>query len=213
MRLKPCQFREALRLLRSSAGDSIAQIFPLSVGENFDLRFVMAQDGFACSTGASPLSVGISRFIFCTRPLLAGMLILFLPFASKPVHAVQPYSSGLNGTWVNTQSSGLISEVVITGGGSSFQTHLYGFCSPSPCDWGSYAASRVSDGVPSTTAVGFRLTVSSSTDSKTVQGYLSGAGTLEITTQISYPQGSSSNNYEVTDEFQLQGSTGGPAPN
>jgi len=173
----------------------------------------MTQDRFACSTGASPLSVGISRFIFCTLPLLAGMLILFLPFASKQAHAVQPYSSGLNGTWVNTQSSGLISQVVITGSGGSFQTHLYGFCSPSPCDWGSYGAARFSDGVTSNTAVSFRLTISSSTDSKTVQGHLSGTGTLEITTQISYPQSSSSNNYEVTDEFQLQGSTGGPAPN
>ena len=174
----------------------------------------MTQDRFAGSTGASPFSVWISRGIFRSLPLLAGLLILFTPFASKPAHAVQPiYSSRLNGTWVNTQSSGLIAQVVITSGGGSFQAHFYGFCSPSPCDWGSYGASRFSDGVTSNTAVGFRLTISSSTDNKAIQGHLVGTGTLEITTQVSYPQGGSNNNYEVTDEFQLQGSSSGPAPN
>lgn len=175
----------------------------------------MRQDPFAGRTGASPFSVWISRCIFGSFPLLAGLLISFPLFASKPAQAVQPpYSSRLNGTWVNTQSSGLVAQVVIASGGSSFQAHLYGFCSPSPCDWGSYGASRFSDGVTSGSAVGFRLTISSSTDNKTVQGHLVGTGTLEITTQISYPQdGSSNNNYEVTDEFQLQGASGGPAPN
>jgi hypothetical protein len=100
--------------------------------------------------------------------------------------------------------------LVITSGIGSFQAHLYGFCSASSCDWGSYEASRFSDGVTSKSAVGFRLTISSSTDSKTLQGHLIGDGTLEITTQVSDPQ-DSSNNYEVTDEFQLQGSTGGQA--
>jgi hypothetical protein len=174
----------------------------------------MTQDRFEGSTGASPFSIWISRCIFRSLPLLAGVLISFPPFASKPAHAVQPpYSSRLNGTWVNTQSSGLIAQVVITSGGGSLQAHLYGFCSPSPCDWGSYGAFRFSDGVTSNTAVGFRLTISSSTDNKTVQGHLVGTGTLEITTQISYPQGGSNNNHEVTDEFQLQGSSGGPSPN
>ena len=166
----------------------------------------------ACTAG-SPLSTNACR-IFRSVPLLAGLLILFSLFTSKQAHALQPPDSpGLNGTWVNTQPSGLIAQVVITSGGGGFQAHLYGFCSPSPCDWGSYGASRFSHSVTSNTAVGFRLTISSSTDSKTIQGHLTGAGTLEITTQISYPQGGSNNSYEVTDEFQLQGSTGGPAPN
>jgi hypothetical protein len=172
----------------------------------------MTQDRFAGSTGASPFSAWISRCILRSLPLLGGMLLLFPPLVSKPAHARPPYSSGLNGTWVNTQSSGLIAQVVIFGGGGSYQTHLYGFCSPAPCDWGNYEPSPFSDDVTSNSAVGFRLTISSSSDNKTVQGHLSGTGTLEITTQISYPQGSSNNNYEVTDEFQLQGATGGPAP-
>ena len=50
-------------------------------------------------------------------------------------------------------------------------------------------------------------------DSLTIQGRLISTGKLEITTQVSYPAGDSSNHYEVTDEFQLQGTTGGPPPN
>ena len=163
--------------------------------------------------GAPVLSLRISRRFFQSLPLLAGLLALFALLASKEANAVQPPSSALNGTWVNTQSNGLIAQVVIGGGFNSLGVHLYGFCSPPPCDWGSFGASRFSDGVSSNTAVGFRLTVSSSTDNKTVVGHLTGSRTLEVTTQISNPQGVPDNNYEVIDEFQLQGSTGGPAPN
>jgi len=169
--------------------------------------------GLSNCGGAPALSLRISRGFFRNPTLLAGLLTLFALLASKKAGAVQPPNSALNGTWVNTQSSGLIEQVVIGGGFGSLGVHLYGFCSPSPCDWGSSGASRFSDGVTSQTAVGFRLTVSSSTDNKTVQGHLTGSGTLEVTTQISYPQGGPDNAYEVTDEFQLQGSTGGPAPN
>jgi hypothetical protein len=162
--------------------------------------------------GAPVLFWRISRRFFRNLPLLAGLLALFALLASKEADAVQPPNSALNGTWVNTQSSGLIAQVVIGSGVTSLGVHLYGFCSPSPCDWGGFGAPRFSEGVTSKTAVGFHLTVSSPTDNKTVQGHLTGSGTLEVTTQISYPQGGPDNNYEVTDEFQLQGSTGGPAP-
>jgi len=166
------------------------------------------------SCGEAPVfSRQISRRFFRNPSLLAGLLALFVMLGSKGADAVQPPNSALNGTWVNTQSSGLIAQVVIGGGFGGLGVHLYGFCSPSLCDWGASGASRFSEGVSSKTAVGFRLILSSSTDNKTVQGHLTDNGTLEVTTQISYPQGGPDNNYEVTDEFQLQGSTVGPAPN
>lgn len=174
----------------------------------------MTHDGLARTPGAPVRSDWISRRFFRSLPVLAALVTLFPLLANREAQAVQPpYSTGLAGTWVNTQSTGLIAQVVIASGTGSFQAHLYGFCSPSACDWGSYGASRFSDSVTSGSGVGFRLTISSSTDNKTVQGHLTGNGTLEITTQVSNLQTGSSNNYEVTDEFQLQGSSGGVAPN
>jgi len=165
------------------------------------------QDRFAGSTGAPSISRGVCRS-FC---LVAAGLISFLMFPGNLAHAVQPpYSSGLIGTWVNTQSSGLIAQVVIGGGISIVQAHVYGYCPPTTCDWGSFTPSRFSDGVTSDSAIGFRLTISSSTDTKIIQGHLLGFGILEISTQISYPPGGSNNNYQVTEEFRLQGLTGGP---
>jgi hypothetical protein len=160
----------------------------------------------------SPLYISASLSFPRAFVILAGLLILFSICASNRSYALQPSnSSQLNGTWVNTQSSGLIAQVDIIGVADTFEVHPYGFCSPTLCDWGSQPAYRFSGSVTSNNAIGFQLTSGASTDTKFIQGHLTGAGTLEITTQIKFPQGSPNNNYEVTEEFQL-GTTGAQPP-
>jgi hypothetical protein len=152
----------------------------------------------------------------------SGLIILFAFLGGGSAEAVQPPDvAELIGTWVNTKSGGGVAQVVITGAGSSFQVHPYSFCSPTICDLGSHPALRFSDSVESPMAIGFQVTINSTSETDYMQGHLitgpSGQRLLEITTQIAFAQGDSRNNYELTEDFQINASgmqpVGPAAPN
>src|SRR5215470_7896096 len=134
----------------------------------------------------------------------AAISILFAYLGAKPVGAVQPQTlTDLAGTWVNTQTSGAVAQVIIAGP----DVHPYGFCSPTNCDWGSHSALFFSNGISSSTAIGFQVTIDLTSQTEYLQGHLitgpAGQRLLEITTQTTFPQGDSRNNYEVTEDFQI----------
>ena len=152
----------------------------------------------------------------CLKTATAGWILLLLHLASNSAQAVQPANtSKLVGTWVNTQASGVVAQIVIASG-TPFQVHPYGFCSPAPCDWGAHPAYRFSNSIASTVAIGFQSTITSTTETDYIQGRLisgaSGQSLLEVTTQIVFPAGDPRNSYEATEDFQLNGVTqpGGP---
>ncbi|PYX40233.1 MAG: hypothetical protein DMG81_06925 [Acidobacteria bacterium] len=146
----------------------------------------------------------------------AALLLLLVHFAGNAAQAVQPKNTvGLAGAWVNTQTTGLVAQVVITSGAVGTEVHPYGFCSPTFCDWGGQPASVFSGSIGSSIAIGFHATITSTSETDYMQAHLikgpSGEKLLEITTQVVFAAGDPRTKYEATEEFQI-GTATLPAP-
>src|SRR5215467_10629224 len=91
---------------------------------------------------------------------LAVLVVLLVQLWATSAKALQPSNtSELAGTWVNANSSGVVAQVIITGGFGSFAVHPFGFCTPTLCDWGVQSALRFSDSISSSIAIGFESTM------------------------------------------------------
>ena len=159
-------------------------------------------------------SLPVRAFVEVVRA--ATLLLLLVHFAGNAAQAVQPTDTrSLAGTWVNTQTTGLVAQVVITSGAAGTEIHPFGFCLPTFCDWGGQPASVFSGSIGSSIAIGFHATISSTSETDYMQGHLingpSGEKLLEITTQIVFAAGDPRNKYEATEDFQI-GTATVPAP-
>ena len=66
-------------------------------------------------------------------------------------------SSPLVGTWINfdRDTRGIV-RIIVTSDDERLQLHVFGACSPEPCDWGAVTASAFAESVSAHHAVGFR---------------------------------------------------------
>jgi len=138
-----------------------------------------------------------------------ALVVLLTGLGSSPVEAKQPTNaSPLLGTWVNTKTTGGLAKVVITDVSGDFEVHPYGFCSPTPCDWGMHPAFRFSNSVVVGRAVGFNAVFGYILKSVYMQGHLiqtpTGQTLLEVTTQSRFVRLDSRYDYEKTERFQLK---------
>jgi hypothetical protein len=143
----------------------------------------------------------------------AGVMVLLAQLAGGSGEAVQPVRvTKLLGAWVNTNANGEVTQVVISETGGILEVHPYASCAPTSCDLGAQPALWFSDTIESTVAIGFQVTITSTSETDYMQGHLlkTPLGVLEITTQRKFASGDTRNDYEVTEDFQV-GSTGGQA--
>src|SRR5438046_5649113 len=145
-------------------------------------------------------------FVAATR-----ILLLLATLGSSLAEAGQPTNaSALLGTWVNVKNTDFFSvaRIVITDVSGDFEVHPYGFCSPTPCDWGMHPAFRFSNSVVVGRAVGFNAVFGYILKSVYMQGHLiqtpTGQTLLEVTTQSRFVRLDSRYDYEKTERFQLK---------
>ena len=144
-------------------------------------------------------------FVAATRILVLLAVLGSLAEAWPP-----PNASALLGTWVNVKNTGSfgLARIVITDVSGDFEVHPYGFCSPTPCDWGMHPAFRFSNSVVVGTAVGFNAVFGYILKSVYMQGHLiqtpTGQALLEVTTQSRFVRLDSRYDYEKTERFQLK---------
>lgn len=82
--------------------------------------------------------------------------------------------ASLVGTWTNSTSNNVV-KAVITDTGGKFEVHLYGACSPTPCDWGAVGATPYAATVSGGPAVAFSANYSFSFATVIAVGHLQGA--------------------------------------
>lgn len=116
--------------------------------------------------------------------------------AAKP-EIVAP--APLVGTWRNTNSATRdIVEIIISASGAKTSIHVFGACSPKPCDWGTAPALSYSSGVSSTPAIGFTAQYKFSFSSVILTGRLNDGAVLTLESYTHFTDGSGRNDYCAT---------------
>jgi len=105
----------------------------------------------------------------------------------------------LLGTWknINKATRDLV-EIVISGAASSISVHVFGACSPTPCDWGSVSGLAYAANVSSPTAIAFSAQYTFSFSKVIVVGHLKGHH-LEVETFTQFTDGSGRSNLYTAD--------------
>lgn len=113
-------------------------------------------------------------------PTKAELKIEFLAPAEQLEHELELKApvgvTPLVGTWTNidAHTRGIV-RAIIAAAGTGINVHLYGACSPTPCDWGAVHGQVYSNNVSGTSAVAFSATYNFGFKQTIVTGHLNGA--------------------------------------
>jgi hypothetical protein len=114
------------------------------------------------------------------------------------VVAAAVVATPLVGTWVNVDPNtrGIV-KAMIAVAGSGINLHLFGACSPTPCDWGTVHGQVYANSVSTTSAVAFSALYNFNFKQTIVVGHLDGPR-LTIETLDTFEDGSGRSAYYST---------------
>jgi len=109
--------------------------------------------------------------------------------------------AALIGTWnACDAATRSVVRVVIGGSGSAITVHLFGACTPTPCDWGSVPGLAYAENVSSSAAIAFTARYKFSFKETIVTGVLDN-GSLIVETFNHFTDGSGRSNYYTKGYF------------
>src|SRR5579871_353978 len=135
-------------------------------------------------------------------PSKAAAKVEFLTPAEQAEHElelkVSILATPLVGTWTNVDPStrGIV-KAMIAVSGTGINVHLYGACSPTPCDWGTVHGLTYSNNVSGASAVAFSAMYNFGFKQTIVTGHLSGVQ-LTLETYDTFLDGSGRSAYFST---------------
>jgi hypothetical protein len=136
--------------------------------------------------------------------VVAAFAIVATASLSGSAAALSP-SGGLEGTWVNVNPAtrGTIKVVITAGSGGKVNVHLFGACSPTPCDNGTTSSLDYSTSQSSSKAAAFAFSKRDSFATEMVTGIIK-RGRLVVTDFTHFTDGSGRYDYEETDTLARQ---------